>query len=96
MFNWISSVVIRFINGNSGFASNEAVDCEKILCINSRGIHLLAPAQEGPQIVYLRNKLLGNRKIRYMRRRMFGSERPGIKQILKIMNIDGELFLSTI
>jgi len=96
MLSWISSIIINFVNGNGRIAVSKKLDCAKVLCINSRGIHLVSSGCEEEKVLHLRNKLLGHRKIRYLRRKMFGSRQPMIRQILKIANIDGELFLSTI
>lgn len=96
MLSWISSVIVNFVNGNQFSVDKKKTDCEKILCINSRGIHLVQLSHGCDKVLYLRNKLLGNHKIKYMRRKIFGSKLHTVGQILRTSGTDGESFLSTL
>lgn len=96
MLSWISSIIINFVSGNRLSVSGEKVDCEKILCINSRGIHLVKPECGCEKTLYLRNKLLGNHKIKYIRRKIFGSNLQTVGQILRTTGADGEFLLSAL
>ncbi len=90
MLSWISSVIVNFI----GSAQKKELNCDKILCVNSRYIHLIEPSLECNKALDLRNKILGNHKIRYVRRKIFGSKRSIVRQIVK--SSDGEFVLSTL
>lgn len=95
MLAWISSIIVNFVGGNLPALSKKQLDCETILCVNSRGIHFVEPMHGCEKVLHLRNKLLGNKKIRYIRRPVFGSRCHIIRQILKTTGIDGEFYLST-
>ncbi len=88
MLSWISSVIVTFIGSNK--------HCEKILCVNSRYIHLVEPKHGCDKVFDLRNNLLGNNKIKYIRRKIFGSKRHIVRQILKSTGANGEFVLSTL
>ncbi len=85
MLAWISSIIF-----------NKKLDCEKVLCVNSRGIHLLEGSCGCEKVLHLRNKLLGNHRIRYIRRKIFGSKRHVVRQILRTGSAEGEFTLSTL
>lgn len=96
MLAWISSIIISFVGGRSVSTLQNSLDSEKILCVNTRGIHFVEPVCGCEKVLHLRNKLLGNKKIRYIRRQILGSKRHIVRQILKTTGIDGEYFLSTL